>query len=346
MLDIHDVAAEYTHGVDNVVSLGNEFIWDAAAPGAKSDDWFHEALYRFVPGTDAPEVIYQSQSADHRPIGNIAGSSKGYVFSDYVDAPTQTGKWRVFFVSAPGAAPVELDEGDEEFNNDVPPHVAMNDKYVAWSGLRGTGDGRVAELKVVRIDDLGRVATFGTSRIDDGWVDRPSLFANELWYEAGENNWASNMSYPRVEMKDLDYPDAAPLMLGQDVRASMPAPSDELVVLKTGGLVGDNSASPGTLTIYWRESATFERLPIPGPATAADSTTNPTVGDRFVAWTDEVTSRLYVYDLAEHQFSRIAELDPTNVGGFAGRSVHGDLLAFAYWDGGDGSFVRWATLPE
>lgn len=346
-LDIYELPAEYSRNITKVRSMGDEIIWVAAAPGANTHAWRNKALYRFAPGESEPELIYQTPSVDPHPIGNIAGSSAGYAFSDYVGSETLTDKWRGWYVAKPGAEPIMLDEGDDEFNNDWPPNVAMNDRYIVWTGLRGAGEDRVTELKAVSIDALDQVMTLASTKIDDGTVYEPALNGSELWYSFSENDWAQYLAYPRVEMRNLADPSAAPFVLGRELRAGMAAPNDRVVVFKSGGVPEDNPINAGLLTIYWRDTETIEQLPIPGHPMAGDRASYPTVGDRFVAWQDDIKSRLYMYDLAEHQFRRIEELDPTfSEGTFNERSVAGNLLAFDGWDPDGGQFLRWAFLPE
>jgi hypothetical protein len=100
------------------------------------------------------------------------------------------------------------------------------------------------------------------------------------------------------------------------------------------------------LTVYWRASAQVDDLPIPGPERLAGRISYPSVGDRFVAWWDDMRTRLYVYDLAERHFGRILEFDPGGDDLVARPSLSGDLLAWLRYSGDGERSLEWATLPD
>jgi len=220
---------------------------------------------------------------------------------------------------------------DQSTDDRLPsPTLAMNDRYICWEVVHGTWDDRTNELRVAPVDDPTAAVTLLSIPGNDSYVEFPSLWADELWYGIVDNDWDAGAEYPRIEMIDLRNPTATPEVFGQDQRAFMPAPSRDVVVWKSGGIDGSNALNSGMLTIYRRDSGIIQVLPIPGPTGAANRITYPSVGDRFVAWWDDIRQRFYVYDLAEQQFRRVAEYDWATDELVTRPSVSGDLLAYLH----------------
>jgi hypothetical protein len=336
-LDLHQISPDYTLFLDKVRSLGTEILWTAYPPQGRG----HAAtLYRYIPGTAGPELIHAFPEK-RGWIGDIAGSNRGYALSEYDESLVGYGAWRLWYIASAGADPVLLDSSDEE--GDLAPMVEMNDRYIAWTPIHGSGDEKVAELRVVSIGDLDHPLTLRSVRY--GEIMFPALHGSELWY--GYSEWADPDSLEhmsRVEMIDLADPAAAPQTFGEDGNAFMPAVSDRVVAWRTADprLAG---LSPGTLAVYWRDSGTIESLPIPGSLSAHD-VSFPSVGKRFVAWNDEIQQRFYLYDLVEHRFRRVAEWNSSADEGVFWKSVSGSLIAFWYYPDSDHSYLYWSWLPD
>ncbi len=336
-LEIHQVPAAFAGHVSAVISLGHELVWSG---GEHADD---NNLYRYFPGEDEPELLFQN-SRQNSYLTSIAGSAAGYVFTDdrWVDGEPRG--WALWYLAAAGSEPVLLDQSTDDR---LPsPTVAMNDRYICWEVVHGTWEDRTNELRVSPVDDPLGVVTLVSKPGVDTYMEFPSLWADELWYGIVDNDWDAGAEYPRVEMIDLGNPAATPEVFGQDQRAFMPAPSRDVVIWKSGGKDGSSALNSGALTIYRRESGKVQALPIPGPSSAADRVSYPSVGDRFVAWWDEIRQRFYVYDLGEQQFRRIAEYDWAGDELVTRPSVSGDLLAFVHSEGDGDDYLEWSLLPH
>jgi hypothetical protein len=79
---------------------------------------------------------------------------------------------------------------------------------------------------------------------------------------------------------------------------------------------------------------------------AAERISYPSVGNRFVAWWDDIAQRFYVYDLVERRFRRIAEYDWTGEEGVTKPSISGDLLVYTHYLSDGERYLEWARLPR
>jgi hypothetical protein len=340
-LDIQVIPAKYASTVNDIRSLGNEIIW-AAESGARASG--ADTFFRYIPGAEAPDIIF-TLPRDHCSIGSVAGSRAGYAFTEYcVSEGELRGPWQLWFTPGPGHTPVLLDQGDND--NTWPSNVTMSDRYIAWDGTRNDGEARVSQLRVAATAEPARIGILVSYDIDGAYVEFPSINGDELWYGVSRNDWDNGLEFPRIEMLDLSNRDAEPLVLGEEIRAFMPAPRDDVVVFKSGGLLGLSGINSGRLTAFWRDSGQIQELRIPGEDPGADRVSYPSVGDRFAAWHDEILDRFYLYDLKFHQFARLADWNATGSGRSRERSLSGNLLAYVYWDANQRSSIRWALLPD
>ena len=102
----------------------------------------------------------------------------------------------------------------------------------------------------------------------------------------------------------------------------------------------------GVLTLYWRATGDTQLLPVPGPAIGAERISYPSVGNRFVAWWDDIQNRLYVYDLVERQFRRLAEYGWIGEERVTKPSLSGDLLVYTHYLSDEERYLEWAELPR
>jgi hypothetical protein len=319
------------------MSLGDGIIW---AGGKHAGD---NNLYRFVPGTEQPELLFHNPRQDS-VLTSIAGSAAGYAFTDERRADGQPRGWCLWFLAAAGAEPILLDQSTDDR---LPsPTLAMSGLRIAWEVVHGSWVDRTNELLVAAVNDPRAAATLLSRRGASAYLQYPGLWADELWYGVADNDWDAGAEYPRVEMIDLRNPTARPEAFGADQRAFMPAPARDVVAWKGGGQEGLSALNSGTLTLYWRTTSTVESLPIPGPANAAERITHPSVGDRFVTWWDDIHQRFYVYDLVERRFRRIAEYDWAQDEAVFMQSLSGDLLAYVHRQSDGDSYLEWAVLPD
>jgi hypothetical protein len=64
-----------------------------------------------------------------------------------------------------------------------------------------------------------------------------------------------------------------------------------------------------------------------------------------VAWFDDERSRLWLFDLTDLEFKRVAEWPPTGDEGSVKRSLKKNLFAYLYYSPGGAAVLRWAVLP-
>jgi hypothetical protein len=331
------IPAAYTGHVSTVVSIGSEIVWSGGATDADDN------LFRYMPGSSDPELVYRNPRRDSI-LSTIAGSSAGYVFTDDRWASGQPRGWRLWYLTEPGATPILLDQSTDDR---LPsPTLAMSDRYIAWAVVHGTWRDRLNELRVAPISDPTHPTTLLSIPGRDHYVEFPALWNDELWYGIADNDWDAGTEAPRIEMIDLVHPAAKPSVYGADQRAFMPAPGRDVVAWKSGGQEGSSGLNSGALTLYWRASGMVEALHIPGPDTAADRVSYPSVGNRFVAWWDDIRPRLYVYDLVERQFRRIAEFDWAGDELIGKPSLSSNLLTYIHSRGEGDRSLEWATLPD
>ncbi|MEP7379323.1 MAG: hypothetical protein ABI725_07125 [Chloroflexota bacterium] len=318
------------------MSLGDQILW-SGGEGPNTNN-----LYRFVPGSAAPQLLYLNPDADS-VLTSVRGSSAGYVFTDERWVGGDPKGWRLWFLDQPGGDPVLLDQSTDD--RLIAPTIAMDDHWIAWEVVHGTLNDHLNELFAAPVDDPLHPLKLISFAGRNAYMQFPNLWGDELWYGIADNDWIADTERPRTEMIDLTSPAAAPAAFGADQRAFMPAPGRDIVAWKSGGSDDLAALNAGTLTLYWRATGQIEALPIPGPERLADRISYPSVGNRFVAWWDDIRQRLYVYDLVEHQFRRLAEYDLASDELVARPSLSGDLLAYLHYLPSGERYLEWCVLP-
>ena len=336
-VDVHRVPDEFTGHVSAFVSLGDQIVWSG---GQGRDD---NNLYRYIPGAAEPELLYLNTERDSS-LTSVAGSAAGYAFTDERWAGGEPRGWRLWLLLAPSAEPVLIDQSTDD--RLIAPTIAMNESWLAWEVVRGTFGNPVNELRVVSLTDPLTPTTLLSYPGRDVYMQFPSLWADELWYGIADNDWEALTEKPRVEVIDLSNQAAAPAMFGAERRAFMPAPGRDVVAWKSGGQDEFAALNSGVLTLYWRATERIDELPVPGRETAAERISYPSVGNRFVAWWDDIAQRFYVYDLVERQFRRIAEYDWTGEERITKPSLAGDLLVYTHYLSDEERYLEWVELPS
>jgi hypothetical protein len=330
-LEIHEVPREFA-GFGTLKNLGNEIIWTSSGD-----------MWRYAPGEMRPERIFAA--TQRHPVISIAGSPSGYVLltRETIHGYDPPNRWQLWFLESPDAQPVLVDESD---NEGLPsPTFAMNDRYIAWTSFHGTGDQAVSELRLADIDDLQHPKTLVSHPALDTSLWFPAFNGDEVWYGVSRNDWTAGTVHPRIEMLDLARSGEPPVIYGEDTRAFMPAVTDQVVVWKGGGEDDLAALNAGQPFVYWRDSGSVEAVQV--PEGSWDRTSYPSVGDRFVAWSDEIDTHFYMYDLEAREIRVIAEYEPTGRERVLRPSVAGNLLAFIYSRGERfSSQIRWAYLPD
>jgi hypothetical protein len=336
-LDVQRVPDALTGHVSAFASLGDQIVWGGGRGRADNN------LYRYVPGADEAELLYLN-TEPNSSITSVAGSAAGYVFTDdrWVDGEPRG--WRLWFLPAEGDEPVEMDRSADD--RLISPTIAMNDRWIAWEVVHGTFEEPVNELRVASVADPLAPVTLLAYPGRDLYMQFPALWEDELWYGIADNDWAALTEKPRVEMLDLTHLAATPVAFGAGQRAFMPAPGNDVVAWKGGGTDEFAALSSGMLMLYWRSDGQIDELPLPGRETAAERISYPSVGNRFVAWWDDIAQRFYVYDLVERRFRRIAEYDWTGEEGVTKPSISGDLLVYTHYLSDGERYLEWARLPR
>ena len=334
---MHRVESELARHIETFVSLGDQIVWS----GGRSDG--DNNLYRYAPGAAEPELLFLNPRPDSM-LTSIRGSSAGYVFTDERWMGGEARGWRLWYLTAAGGVPVLLDQSTDD--RLIAPTIAMDDSWIAWEVVHGTWSDPSNDLLVASVDDPLHPVTLLSYPGRDVYLEFPSLWADELWYGIADNDWDAGTEQPRVEMIDLTRPSEPPDAFGSDQRAFMPAPGRDLVAWKGGGDATLSALNSGALTLYWRATGQAEQIRIPGPETLGERISYPSVGNRFVAWWDDIRHRLYVYDLAERQFRRIEEYASTGDELAAKPSLSGDLLAYLHYLDDGKRFLEWTQLPH
>ena len=334
-LDFQEIPAQFTNDLGAMRSLGDEIIFVN-----------NGALWRYVPGTAQPELLYQPTAGDW--VVHIAGNNGRYAFVTQkvirgYDPPV---RWRLWYLAQANGKPVVVDQYD---NDTLPsPTPAINDRYLVWTPYHGTGDQAQNELRVASLDDPTTSTTLASYPALTTNVMEPALYGDELWYATEVNDWNAGTEQPWIEMRNLADPAATPQKFGEDLRANMPAVSGEVVVWKGGGLDIDSALNSGQPYVFWRASGVVEPIADPHPALWDTAQVSyPSVGSRFVAWWDDDRSQFNVFDLQDHAVRMIADYDPQSQTRVMMPSVAGDLLAWVYSDSDNTpNVIRWAQLPD
>jgi hypothetical protein len=327
----------FTGHVSAFASLADEIVW-SGGPGRNDND-----LYRYVPGDSQPELLYLNPERTSS-ITSIVGGAAGYAFTDERWDGDEPRGWRLWLLAGLGTDPLLIDQSSDD--RQIAPTVAMNDAWIAWEVVHGSYENPVNELRVVSVADPLAPTTLLSYPGRDVYMQFPNLWDDELWYGIADNDWEALTERPRVEVIDLSQPAAAPAVFGAGRRAFMPAPGANVVAWKSGGSDELAALNSGVLTLYWRATGDIDELPVPGPETAAARISYPSVGNRFVAWWDDIQQRLYVYDLAERQFRRIAEYDWTSDERVVKQSLAGDLLVYMHYLSDGERYLEWCVLPR
>ena len=335
-VETHRISEAFTGHISAFVSLGDQILW-GGGPGREDN------LYRYVLGAAEPELLYLNAERNSS-ITSVAGSAAGYAFTDDRWVGGEPHGWRLWFLPEIGGEPIEIDRSTDD--RLISPTIAMNDRWIAWEVVHGTYEEPVNELRYVSVTDPLSPTTLLSYPGRDVYIQFPSLWENELWYGIADNDWDALTEKPRVEMVDLMERGSPPIAFGADQRAFMPAPGRDVVAWKSGGADEYAALNSGMLTIFWRTTGQIEELPVPGRETAAERIAYPSVGNRFVAWHDDIGQRFYVYDLVERQFRRIAEYDWTGEERVSRPSLSGDLLAYTHNVRDGERYLEWCLLPE
>ena len=334
-IDLHLLDARYVPG-DAPVSADGQVLW-TAGERTLSEVW------RFVPGTNQPEQIYTSPRRKAN-ISSIVASSAGYAFVEESEPAYGEGGWRVWFLSAPGAEPVELARGVAKLAG-VSPFLAMAEDRVVWASFDEPATGFVTRVQMAVASDVAHVTTLVERPVNESLIWYPTLHRDELWFSTIHPNSDPTAEGPEYNLEMLDLGDTAarPVPFEGTAHDFNPAVNDDYLVWKANRR-GDSALNWGTLKVLDRHS--WKIWTIPG-----GDANRPTIGDRFVAFDEMSPSSMPIYDPMTRTLLDLASAPAFGQEArlaFGGESLSGRLLAFSYGpaDASAPPRIGWAMLPE
>jgi hypothetical protein len=329
-IQLHALDPRYVPNGD-LASAGGQVLWSAGPEAAPE-------LWRYLPGTDAPEHIYVSPLAD-AVITDVVASAAGYAFVETSQSAYGDEGWRVWFLSSPGAQPVELDRGGSAGSGSAPT-IAMDDAHIAWAAFDDTGNGSVTRLRVAATTDLTAVTTLLELPIGEALLWYPALNGDELWFAAIHPDPTGTAPADEFDLESMSLSNSgrAPIVFRSPAKDFNPAVDDAFLVWKTTD--ADSAAHNwGTLHVLDRRTRSISTIPV-------KDANRPTLGDRFVAF-DEITgSRLLVYDPGTATLVALGGADTPAGGRIGGISLGGRLLAYFTQQGAAPPRIGWAILPD
>jgi hypothetical protein len=300
-----------------------------------------------VPGSPQPERVYASPRAAST-ITSVVGSRAGYAFVEESKPAFSEGGWRVWFLSGPGAEPVQLAEGNARQAGHSPT-IAMDDARIAWAGfdeppgdISYVLDHAVSRLTTASASDPRSITPLLERPVREALLWFPCLNGNELWYGTihGDLDLTGVGDEFHVEMLDLANPTAPPVRFAGSGNDFNPAVNDGFVAWKSSR-PGDSALNWGTLKVLDRGTQRLATIP-------TEPANRPSIGDRYLAFDEIFHTRLEVYDLVAGKLLGLASSGGSESGlSYGGESLHGRLLTF--FEQGAGSAqprIAWAMLPE
>lgn len=309
-------------------SASGQLLW-AAGTNALPELW------RFAPGEAEPELIFVSPRED-AVITDVVGAKTGYTFAETSREAFGDGGWRIWFLSGPGAEPIELDRGEAP-GAGATPTIAMDDDRIAWAAFDEPDGGPVSRLRVVNIDALSDVTTLIDQPIGEGLLWFPQLNGDELWYAVIHAEATDTGDEFHIETRDISAVNGGSTRFSGMGNDFNPAVNDRFVVWKTAE--GDSAAlNWGTLHVLNRLTNTVSVIPVP-------NANRPSIGDRFITF-DEIThTRLAIYEPATGELYDLVDPNAQAEGSVGSQSVAGRLLGFFLHETGMPR-IGWAILPE
>ena len=330
-VELHFLDAAYIAGATPVSAAG-QVLW------AAGDSWL-DAIWRYVPGKGAPELVFTSPRRDAL-ITSVVASPAGYAFVEQSKSAFGVGGWRVWYLEGLGAEPVELARGVSGVAA-VPPVIAMDDARVAWTAFDEPSRGNlVSRLGVAELANIEHPRTLLERSFAEAQIWDLRLNGDEVWYakiDPGSDPTAAGPEYG-LETLDLADPHTSPVPFRPAGHEFDPAVNDDFVVWKANER-GDAALNWGTLQVLDRRANAVTTIPV-------EHANRPTLGSRYVAF-DEIThSQLTVYDL---RTGRVVDLTPAGSSQtYGGETLSGNLLTFSATqaDGSGKPRIGWAILPE
>ena len=300
-------------------------------------------LWRYRPGADRPELIWQNPRRD-RALVRIGGEFGTLAFVD--TGINGEREWDLWLIPDAQSEPILLDThpGDESVSS-LAPSIAIHQGQVAWTAFDRGPNGQVSQLLYARAPDWAPVlvAERDASRAEL-WL--PSLRDTELAYCEVIYSEDRSTDERHVYVTNVLTPEVAPRRLDTSGRATMP------LLLLNGGVVW-KQADPGFSMFNWGHLFRYDEAlgEVRSLPTRPQEFINyPSAGTRFVAAWGADSTAFGVYDL-DLGTTRLIDQYPSDGAEHILRPhISGDLLVWTYAivDGlgkGPPPQIRYAFLP-
>lgn len=299
-------------------------------------------LWRFVPGSSAPELLWSNPQRDRQLI-RIAGDRGTWAFVD-ISINAEHG-WDLWLLPSAGSEAVLLDRhpGDEDVSGLVP-SLVVHEQQVAWTAFDRGPNGPVSQLWLATAPEWRpRLLAERLAAEAELWL--PSMLSGDLVYT--EVRYSADRSSDERHVYLINTRDMSvePRRLDSSGRATMPIFVDDGVVWK--------EADPGFNMFNW--GRLFEYRLDTGEVTPLsmqpqEYVNYPSAGLRFVAAWGADAFKFAVHDLDLHISRRIATYEPETGGSVLRPHVSGDLLVWLYSETDDmgrgpPGEIRYAFLP-
>jgi hypothetical protein len=342
-LEVFALDTAWTEPTLEFASDGESIIFSSGVADGP-DVEFAPDLWRYVPGADAPELLWHNPSRD-RSLTRIGGEFGTWAF---VDMPV-SGEiaWDFWLLPGAGSEPILLDShpGDPELPDWVPSFSVRQDG-VAWTSFDHGPDGSVVSrlLFAGGPDWEPIVVVERDAARSELWL--PSLRDRQIAYTEIVYSLDRSTDARHVYFVDTATPEVEPRRLDTSGRAAMP-------LLMINGGIAWKEADPGFSMFNWGrmflyDEGTGEVASL--PVRPQDYVNYPSAGDRFIAWWGADSTAFGVYD-RELATARLIDRWPpeTNVH-ILRPHVGWDLLVWlhAEFDGlgnGPDPQIRYALLP-
>ncbi len=301
-------------------------------------------LYRYVPGRDAPELLWRNPRRE-RELIPIGGENGTYAFVD--SSAIGERSWNLWVLPNAGGQAILLDQhpGDDDVSS-LAPSFDVEEGRIAWSAFDAGPDGPVSELWLAEAPDWQpRLLESRLASERELWL--PSLLRERLAYVEVIYDAERASDERHVLLADLTQPDAEPQRLDTTGRATMPIITETGVLWKETDS-GFNMFNWGALQLHDFETAITGAVSM----IPQHDVNYPSAGNRFVAaWGTDVTA-IFVHDLESRLSRRVEQVDRLAADILVRPHVSGDLLVWIHGIADETgeqdapSTIRWAWLPE
>lgn len=313
-------------------TFGSELVW--AMGGDAAPD-----LWRFEPARGgAPERLFVNPRRAS-VVGNVVRSEAGYAFAERNDEAFGDGGWRVWFLPAGAATPVEIDRGTATGARGFPT-LALDDRRLAWAGFTEPPAGAKSFLRVAEIGSPAGPTTLLDLPIEEALIWYPILEANTVWYARilADFDYSGEGDEFHIESRNLADPGAPPTRFPGTANDFNLAVSERFFAWKT--------SKPGFAALNWGDIWLQPRGGGNATRLEVQNADEPSIGDRFVTFRELTSSKLVVYDLVRSELVDVTAALPVGFTRVGGQAISGDLLVcYVFADDGPPR-IAWAMLPE